>query len=115
MIGSSTISKSSAFLEAKRVVGQSQMVDPYRASRQFERKIFRGVSEHPETASERDRNANVPERQTGTSQNADRTTPQAQHDWELIGTIFYDSESTAVENSGSAEESENQPAKEHKT
>jgi hypothetical protein len=83
------------------------MVDPYRASRQFERQIFRGVPEHPETTAERDRNANVHERITGSSQHKDRTIPGAQEGWELVGTIFYDHEPNAdVTSLGSAEDAE---------
>lgn len=44
------------------------MANPYRAFRQFERMVFRGVPEQPEPISLRDGNAHVPERLTGRSQ-----------------------------------------------
>lgn len=44
------------------------MINPYRAFRQLERKIFRGVPETPESMYERNFSSHVPERLTGRSQ-----------------------------------------------
>jgi hypothetical protein len=44
------------------------MANPYRAFRQLERWLFRGVPEHPEPTWQRDFNALVRDRQTGKSQ-----------------------------------------------
>lgn len=44
------------------------VADPYRAFRQLERKIFRGVPETPESMYERNFSSHVPERMTGRSQ-----------------------------------------------
>jgi hypothetical protein len=44
------------------------MSNPYRAFRQLERRIFRGVPEQPESVWQREPNAYVPERLTGMSQ-----------------------------------------------
>jgi hypothetical protein len=47
------------------------VVNPYRAFRQLERKIFRGVPETPESMYERNFSSHVPERMTGRSQFAE--------------------------------------------
>ena len=44
------------------------VINPYRAFRQLERKIFRGVPETPESMYERNFSSHVPERLTGRSQ-----------------------------------------------
>jgi len=45
-----------------------RVINTYRAFRQLERKIFRGVPETPESVYERDFSSHVPERLTGRSQ-----------------------------------------------
>lgn len=47
------------------------MVNPYRAFRQLERKIFRGVPEAPESIYERDFSSQAPECLSGRSQFAE--------------------------------------------
>ena len=65
------------------------MANPYRAFRQLERKIFRGVPEHPESVWQREHNAHVPERLTGKSQ-LDVGLPSAVTEGAtLIATIVY--------------------------
>jgi hypothetical protein len=66
------------------------MANPYRAFRQLERQIFRGVPEQPEPIWQRDLNAHVPERLTGRSQLVDGLRGSAATDGAtLIGTIVY--------------------------
>src|SRR5437867_1307687 len=72
------------------------MTDPYRAARQLERKIFRGVPEQPEPNAERDRNAHVPERLTGSSQLSDRRLPAAGEGWTLVATVIYNRDAGEV-------------------
>lgn len=63
------------------------MNDAYRAFRQFERLLFRGVPEQPEPSWQRDFHSLVPIRHTGKSQLPYEPLPQAKG--ELIATIVY--------------------------
>jgi hypothetical protein len=65
------------------------MSDPYRAFRQLERQIFRGVPEQPEPLWQRDLNAHVPERLTGRSQLPDGLPSAAIAGAMLIATVVY--------------------------
>jgi hypothetical protein len=47
------------------MVSGLEMANPYRAFRQLERKVFRGVPEQPESAWQRSPNAQATERLTG--------------------------------------------------
>ena len=62
--------------------------NPYRAFRQLERLVFRGVSEQPEPLWSRDGNAHVPERITGRSQLGLRT-PAESMSIRHIATVVY--------------------------
>ncbi len=75
------------------------MANPYRAFRQLERKIFRGVPEQPEPVWQRDLNAHVPERLTGRSQLGNGLPTAATDSGRLISTIVYrpDSEEISYE------------------
>lgn len=64
------------------------MTNPYRAFRQLERKIFRGVPEQPEPILERD-NAHVPERLTGRSQLSFGLPVDATDGAEVIAVVTY--------------------------
>jgi hypothetical protein len=67
-----------------------EMTNPYRAFRQLERQIFRGVPEQPEPILQRDLNAHVPERLTGRSQLAGGLRGAVATDGAtLIATIVY--------------------------
>ena len=72
------------------------MIDPYRAFRQLERKIFRGVPEQPEPTWERDPNAHVPERLTGRSQRAEFTAA-SDLGGRVIATFIYRPDDQVVE------------------
>lgn len=50
-----------------------------------------------ESSAERDRNAHVPERLTGSSLLAQRDLPAVQDGWTLIATVTYDRETKSVE------------------
>jgi hypothetical protein len=65
------------------------MFNPYRAFRQFERKLFQGVPERPETSWGRDSNALVPERLTGRSQFAPDANEESPGKGRIIATIKY--------------------------
>ena len=63
------------------------MANPYRAFRQFERMLFRGVPEQPEPSWQRDSHALVPDRHTGKSQLPDGSSGGTKG--KLIATIKY--------------------------
>lgn len=65
------------------------MANPYRAFRQLERKIFRGVPEQPEPVWQRDLNAHVAERLTGKSQLTSSLPSAATEGATLISTVVY--------------------------
>lgn len=65
------------------------MFDPFRAFRQLERQIFRGVPEQPEPLWQRDLNAHVPERLTGRSQLPDFLPAAIIAEATLIATVVY--------------------------
>ena len=66
-----------------------KMFNPYRAFRQFERKLFHGVPERPETSWGRDSNTLVPERVTGKSQFASDADEASLAKAKIIATIKY--------------------------
>jgi hypothetical protein len=68
----------------------------FRAFRQFERFIFRGVPEIPEPIYEREVNGNTEERYTGKSGLPDNHNPEDQHQDKLIAIIHYNYESNEV-------------------
>jgi hypothetical protein len=65
------------------------MINPYRAFRQLERMVFRGVPEQPEPISLHDRNAHVPERLTGRSQLAGGLPADWREGAELLLIVVY--------------------------
>lgn len=69
------------------------MFNPYRAFRQFERKLFHGVSEQPERSWGRDSNTLVPERVTGKSQFAHDANEVPFAQAKIIATIKYGADS----------------------
>lgn len=72
-----------------RKYDRNLVVDPYRASRQFERKVFGGVPEHPEPSAEREPNDHATDRLTGRSHEA-APGPVSKDGWVLIATTVYD-------------------------
>jgi hypothetical protein len=72
------------------------MANPYRAFRQLERKIFRGVPEQPEPISQRDINAHVAERITGRSQRGGGVPNSAIENAKLIATVIFNFDSQEV-------------------
>ena len=65
------------------------MLDPYSAFRQFERLLFRGVPEQPDSVWERDSSSLIDERRSGQSQLAEDDSV-AHPDDVLIATIHCD-------------------------
>jgi hypothetical protein len=65
------------------------MINPYRAFRQLERMVFRGVPEQPEPIWLHDRNAHVPERLTGRSQLASGLPLRWRDGAILVSTLVY--------------------------
>jgi hypothetical protein len=65
------------------------MPDTDRAARQFERHVFRGVPEQPESNLERDSNLYAHDRQSGKSQLEDDPTTHILRDAIHVGTITY--------------------------
>ena len=65
------------------------MINPYRAFRQLERMVFRGVPEQPEPIWLRDRNAHVRERLTGRSQLAGGLPANWREGAQLLLTVVY--------------------------
>lgn len=65
------------------------MANPYRAFRQLERLVFRGVPEQPEPLWLRDGNAHVPERLTGKSQLGGALPFGVLKGAKAVGTIVY--------------------------
>ena len=73
------------------------MINPYRAFRQLERLVFRGVPEQPEPIWLRDRNAHVPERLTGRSQLAGGLPADWREGAQLLVTVVYRPASLRIE------------------
>jgi len=73
------------------------MVNPFRAIRQFERFLFRGVPERPESTWQRDINANVVDRHTGRSQLFEQQNKYDPAEWQLISTIIYRPDQEQIE------------------
>lgn len=73
------------------------MANPYRAFRQLERKVFRGVPEQPEPISHGDINAQVAERHTGRSQLGARLPVGALDGAQLVATLVYNSDLDEVQ------------------
>lgn len=67
------------------------MINPYRAFRQLERKIFRGVPETPESMYERNFSSHVPERLTGRSQLAGGVPIASIEQFPVIAVVTYSS------------------------
>jgi hypothetical protein len=65
------------------------MVNPYRAFRQLERKIFRGVPETPESIYERDFSSHAPERLTGRSQFAGGLPTASVEHFPVVAVVTY--------------------------
>lgn len=65
------------------------MTNSFRAIRQFERFLFRGVLEQPEPTWERNTYAHVGDRHTGKSQLLERRDYYETGEEELIATIIY--------------------------
>lgn len=63
--------------------------DPFRAIRQFERLLFRGVPEHPEPTWQRDSNEHVSQRMTGRPASA-RASSRAPEQDLLVARVVYD-------------------------
>lgn len=73
------------------------MTNPYRAIRQFERFLFRGAPEHPESIWQRTTNANVEDRYTGKSQKLDQCIENDIEGCQLISTIIYKQDKEQIE------------------
>lgn len=73
------------------------MADPYRASREFERMIFGGVSEHPEPNAETHGHDHVSTRMTGRSSHGQGLHTPPAEDGTLIATITYNEVTGEVE------------------
>lgn len=65
------------------------MANPFRATRQFERFLFRGVPEQPEAIWQRKPMAYVNDRTTGRSQFAEQHSYYESIEAEVIATIIY--------------------------
>lgn len=90
----------------------ADLVNPYRAFRQLERQIFRGVPEQPEPILQRDLNAHVPERLTGRSQLSIGLPTEATDGGTLIATIIYRGEAEEIIYEGSSANPDAKPADE---
>lgn len=73
------------------------MVNSFRAIRQFERFLFRGVPERPESTWQREINANVVDRCTGRSQISEQQYEYDTSKWQLISTIIYRPDQEQIE------------------
>lgn len=78
------------------------MINPYRAFRQLERMVFRGVPEQPEPIWLHDRNAHVPERLTGRSQLSGGTPAEWRDGAQLLSVVVYTPSSESIEYETSA-------------
>jgi len=67
-------------------------MDSYRANRQYERLVFEGIPEHPETIYQRSSYSNVEERITGRPLLLDDSDLQENLDEEVIATVIYQPE-----------------------
>lgn len=73
------------------------MINPFSAIRQFERFLFRGVPERPESTWQRDINANVVDRNTGRSQLSEQQPEYDRAKWRLIARIIYKPDQEKIE------------------
>lgn len=73
------------------------MVNSFRAIRQFERFLFRGVPERPESIWQRNLNANVIDRYTGRSQLSQKQFEYDTTKWRLISTVIYRPDQEQIE------------------
>jgi hypothetical protein len=73
------------------------MTNPYRAFRQLERMVFRGVPEQPEPIWLHDRNAHVPERLTGRSQLTGGLPANWREGARLLLTVVYHPDSQCID------------------
>ena len=64
-------------------------MDSYRANRQYERLVFEGIPEHPETIYQRSTYSNVDERITGKSLLVDDSDLYDEPGEQVIATIIY--------------------------
>jgi hypothetical protein len=73
------------------------MVNPFRAIRQFERFLFKGVPERPESTWQREINANFTDRYTGKSQLSEQQFEYDTDNWRLISTVIYRPDQEQIE------------------
>ena len=73
------------------------MTNRFRAFRQFERFIFRGVPEHPESIYERETNGNVGDRKTGKDQLSNTSDVEQNGGNKLIAKIYYHFDRSEIE------------------